>query len=256
MTNWRLDIAYDGRRFSGWACQPAARTVQAEIEGALAQIFRAPCRLTVAGRTDAGVHALGQVANFAAERDPPPTLLRALNTLTPCDIAIWRAVAVAERFDARRDAVARTYRYRVETACVLSPHQVGRVWHHPRPVDPELLERCAEMIGGVHDFTAFTPTATKHRHFHRHVLDASWRRCPAASAGTLAAPDSAIYEFTIGADAFMRKMVRILVGTQLDVAAGRLSLSQFASLLAGAPRARGGETAPPHGLYLVGVDYG
>ncbi len=243
MTAYRLDLAYDGARFKGWASQPGLRTVQGELEDALERVLGERVRLTVAGRTDAGVHALAQVASMELGREPPPALARALNALTGPDLAV-AAITAAPGFDARRDARSRRYRYRVETAAPAGPFERGRALHWPYRLDREALDACAALLAGRHDFTAFTPTETEHVRFERDVLDAGWR---AEREGILA--------FEIEADAFLRNMVRALVGTMLEVGGGRRDPAAFRHLLAGAPRARAGPTAPPHGLYLIAVRY-
>jgi tRNA pseudouridine38-40 synthase len=244
LSSYRLDIAYDGTAFKGWARQSGLRTVQAEIEGALEQLFGGPVELTVAGRTDAGVHALGQVASFEAEREPPETLRRALNALTAEDVSILAAGPARDGFDARREARSRRYRYRLETASVPSPFERRYAVHWPYPLDREALDACAALLPGSHDFTAFTPTDTEHVRFERDAFDAGWSE-----------ERNGILVFEIEADAFMRNMVRALVGTMLEVAGGRRSLDDFTRLLEGRPRAEGGETAPARGLFLVSVGY-
>ena len=246
MTTYRLDIAYDGGGFSGWAVQPGRRTVQGEIEAALERLFGERVVLTVAGRTDAGVHALHQVASFTTERPPPESLIRALNGLTGPDVAIDAAAPAADGFDARRDALSRRYRYRLETGTPPSPFERGRALAWPHRLDRKLLDDCAAALLGEHDFTAFTPTETYHERFSRRVLHAGWGDEPDAER---------ILRFEIEADAFMRGMVRALVGTMLEVGSGRRSPDDFATLLAGAPRAAAGETAAAHGLYLLAVSY-
>jgi tRNA pseudouridine38-40 synthase len=249
VATYRLDIAYDGTPFSGWAAQPGLRTVQGEIEAALEKLLPAPVGLTVAGRTDAGVHAWGQVASFEAETDRHVDELRsALNALTPPQIAIHAVAEAVPGFDARRDARARTYCYRVLVAPVDSPFERNRALWWPYPTEREALEACAAAAIGTHDFTAFTPTETEHVRFERDVFRCEWRE------GSGLGPDD-LLELWIEADAFMRNMVRVLVGTMLEVAAGRRGLSDFTSLLGGAPRERAGETAPAHGLYLASVTY-
>ena len=245
MTAYRLDIAYDGTGFSGWAAQPGRRTVQSELEDALGRLFGEPITLTVAGRTDAGVHALGQVASFATDREPPETLGRALNALTGPDLAVLAAEPAPDGFDARRSALSRRYRYRVETARPPSPFERGRALSWPHRLDRGRLEECAALLPGEHDFTAFTPTETEHVRFTRRVLEAAWD-----------AESDRILRFEIEADSFMRSMVRVLVGTMLEVGSGRREAADLRELLAGAPREQAGETARPHGLYLVRVDYG
>ena len=246
MVSYRLDIAYDGGAFSGWARQPGLRTVEEEIEAALRQLFGEPVRLTVAGRTDAGVHALAQVASFATGARPPESLDRALNALTGSDVAILSAGPVPDGFDARRDARSRRYRYRLELGSPPSPFERGRALNWPHRLDRGLLDACAAELEGEHDFTAFTPTETDHVRFRRRVLEAGWDH----EAGS-----GRILRFEIEADAFMRSMVRVVVGTMLEVGSGRRPIADLTRILEGAPRPEAGETAAPHGLYLIGVTY-
>ena len=238
----RLLIEYDGTEFSGWARQPGLRTVQGELERALGVVLRRDAvPLTVAGRTDAGVHARGQVASYGGE----PTRPDSVNALLPYDIAVLECVAAAPGFDARRDATSRAYAYRVLTRRSRSPFERRLALHWPHPLDVGALRACAEALAGEHDFTAFTPTETEHVRFERVVLGASWY---------LGGP--ALLEFRIEADAFMRNMIRVLVGTMLEVGGGRRSVESFAELLEGRPRADAGATAPPHGLHFLGAGYG
>ena len=239
MSSVRLDIEYDGTDFAGWARQPGRRTVQDELEAALATLLRDAVTLTVAGRTDAGVHATGQVASYEGE----PAPLEGLNALLPADVAVSACAAAPDGFDARRDARSRRYRYRVLASRTRSAFERGRALWWPHVLDRELLQRCAAALPGRHDFTAFTPTETYHERFERDVLDARW-----IERGD-------VMTFEIEADAFMRQMNRVLVGTMLQVAGGRRSLDSFESLLRGAHRRDAGPTAPAHGLYLAGVRY-
>lgn len=243
MNTVRLDIEYDGGAFKGWARQPGLRTVQGELETALATVLREPVELTVAGRTDTGVHALGQVASFNTAAPPPEDLMRRLNGIGPDDAAVTAARVVADGFDARRDAKARSYRYRLLARPAPSPFERGKSLWWPHRIDNEALQACATALVGTHDFTAFTPTQTDHVRFERDILAASWDQ------------EGDILNFHITADAFMRNMVRVLVGTQLEVASGRRTVESFIQLLSGAPRTSAGDTAPPHGLYLESVAY-
>jgi tRNA pseudouridine38-40 synthase len=194
----------------------------------------------VAGRTDAGVHARGQVASHPGE----PARSDGLNALLPADIRVLASEPAPSGFDARRDALSRTYRYRLLIRPVASPFERRYAMHVPRPVDLDALDACANALFGTHDFTAFTPTETDHVRFERDVFRAEWVR---ESAHVLA--------FWIEADTFMRHMVRVLVGTMLAVARGRSDPAVFARLLDGAPRSAAAETAPAHGLYLEAVKY-
>jgi tRNA pseudouridine38-40 synthase len=250
MPTIRLTIAYDGAPFAGWAAQPGLRTVQGELASALERILGKNVELTVAGRTDAGVHAWSQVASFELDREPPPDLRRSLNALLPPEIAVLEAASASDGFDARRDARSRTYCYWIVAAPALSPFEHGRALWVRSPLDHDALDRSAAACVGEHDFTAFTPTDTEHVRFERRVLACEWRRFPLADVR-----EGRLCELWIEADAFMRHMVRVLVGTMLEVGRGRRSLQDFESLLAGAPRERAGETAPAHGLYLASVRY-
>ncbi len=243
MTTVRLDIEYDGTGFRGWAKQPGLRTVQGELESALATVLREPVELTVAGRTDTGVHAIGQVASFETGAEVPADLARRLNGLGPRDITVTAAAPAVMGFDARRDAVSRTYRYRVLARSSSSPFEQGRALWWPHKLDRDALDACAATLPGTHDFTAFTPTQTDHVRFERDIHSAAWTS------------KDDIVSLQITADAFMRNMVRALVGTMLEVAASRRTLDSFQQLLQGAPRSSAGDTAPPHGLYLESVSY-
>jgi tRNA pseudouridine38-40 synthase len=255
VTTVRLDIEYDGSGFRGWARQPGLRTVQGVLEAALEQVLREPIQLTVAGRTDTGVHALGQVASFSTEKPLPPDLARNLNGVSPDDVSVRRAAPVADGFDARHDAKSRSYLYRVTTARPTTPFEQGRSLFWPHPIDREALDACAAALVGTHDFTAFTPTQTDHVRFERIVMAAIWSDEPSPWSGLPGTDPAPILAFRITADAFMRNMVRALVGTMLEVASGRRTVENFKALLQGAPRTEGGDTAPPHALYLASVSY-
>jgi len=243
VTTVRLDIEYDGSGFRGWAAQPGLRTVQGELEAALATVLREPVQLTVAGRTDTGVHALGQVASFVTEAEINDDLVRRLNGVGSDDIAVTSARPVEDGFDARHSARSRSYLYRVLARFAPSPFEQNRALWWPHRYDLEALEACAAALPGTHDFTAFTPTQTDHVRFDRDIFAASWEL------------DGDLLTFRITADAFMRNMVRILVGTMLEVSSNRRPLESFKQLLAGAPRSDAGDTVPPHGLYLESVSY-
>jgi tRNA pseudouridine38-40 synthase len=243
MTTVRLELEYDGTSFRGWAAQPGLRTVQGELEAALATVLREPVKLTVAGRTDTGVHARGQVASFVTSAEIKEDLARRLNGVGPDDVAVTAATPVEDGFDARRSAKSRSYRYRLLGRSAPSPFEQGRALWWPHRIDLEALEACASALPGNHDFTAFTPTQTDHVRFDRDIHHASWKQ------------EGDILSFRITADAFMRNMVRILVGTMLEASGGHRTPKSFHDLLEGAPRSAAGDTAPPHGLYLDSVSY-
>jgi len=213
--------------------------VQGELERVLAVVLPEPVSLTVAGRTDRGVHAWGQVASYDGE----PASVRSLNALLGGDVAVLASARAADGFDARGDARSRTYCYRVLQRRERSVFERGRALWWPHRLDRDALHACAALLPGTHDFTAFTPTETDHVRFSRDVLGARWKE-----RGDL-------LEFWIEADTFMRHMNRALVGTMLEVAGGRRSVENFAALLEGRSRADAGPTAPPHGLYLASVSY-
>ena len=202
-------------------------------------MLRREVELTVAGRTDRGVHALGQVVSY----EGPLPGLRSVNAVLPDEIAVLAAEEVPGGFAARHDARSRTYVYRLLARPTPSPFEAGRALWWPHAVDLGALEACAAALLGTHDFTAFTPTDTYHTRFERDVYRAEWLR-----AGD-------VLEFWIEADTFMRNMNRVLVGTMLEVAGGRRAVGDFERLLGGRPRGDAGATAPPHGLYLASVRY-
>lgn len=239
----RLDLEYDGSGFSGWADQPGRRTVEGVLSAVLRVLLREPVHLVVAGRTDAGVHASGQVVSLATTSGlPPRRILRGLAGLLPADVSVSAVTDAPPGFDARRDARARRYEYRVLCGPP-SALRRGRVLHHPTPLDLDAMNAAAEALVGRHDLRAFTPTRTEHVFFERTVTRCDWRR----------RDDELV--LTIEADAFLRHMVRVVAGTLMLVGRGLWPVERVGALVGGAPREDAGPTSPPHPLTLVHVAY-
>ena len=237
-------VEYEGTGFTGWAAQPERRTVEGVLSEALSTVLRQPVKMSAAGRTDAGVHASGQVVSFRAQTELRPALISYKTTaVLPRDVALRRCVAVREDFDARRDARSRTYEYRLVNDEIRSPLQRHHAGYAPQRLDLELLQEAARLVEGTHDFRAFTPQKSYHVRFERIVTRSRWSR------------HDDLLRYRISADSFLYGMVRTLVGTMLEVAGGKRDLTEFDRLLSGGNRSEAGPAVTSRGLTLVSVGY-
>jgi tRNA pseudouridine38-40 synthase len=245
--SWYAVLQYAGCDFAGWQRQPADRTVQAEVEATLERLDGARVRVVAAGRTDAGVHALGQVISFTTQRGwASDELVRAINALLPEDVWAARVGAAPDGFDARRDARARRYRYVIGCdPASRSPFRHPYEWALGRPLDAELLAQTALEIAETHDFRAFSSVGQEKPHYRCAVTHATWRPRDAAAG----------YILEVEADRFLHRMVRFLVGISVDIAQGRRPAGDLRRLLAGTDNREASPPAPPEGLYLVRARY-
>ncbi len=259
MRTFKLTLAYDGTDYAGWQRQRGAATIQAAVEAALRPLEGRPVTVHGAGRTDAGVHALGQVASVRlAHPLPPPALVRALNARLPPAVRALRAEHVADRFHARFDAQAKMYRYRLAAGPVANPLERRYVWHLPQAVDRAAMQAAGVLLCGRHDFAAFQ-TATRAGAPGSTIRTIAGLRVVNESGAYWAAPAGGgcgdIIGVEVEGDGFLRHMVRAIVGTLVEVGLARRSVADVAAALASRTRARAGPTAPAHGLFLVRVDY-
>jgi len=246
MTRFKIVVEYDGTGYHGWQLQKDLPTVQGEIERALERILRRATRVHGAGRTDAGVHAVGQTAHFDAEWKHPPEALQAgCNSLLPAEITLLLIEAVPDSFHARHSAVLKTYVYRIFNSKVRSSLNRLYAWHLPHHLDAPAMSEAAHHLLGSHDFAAFGAPTDGTPSTVREMTAATWVQCS----------DPGLLEFSITGSGFLRYMVRSLVGTLVQVGMGRITPSDFLDILKSCQRSRSGPTAPANGLCLQSVEY-
>jgi tRNA pseudouridine38-40 synthase len=242
--NIKLTVEYDGTNYHGWQIQHSGETIQAVLEKAVSTFVGQRTRITGAGRTDAGVHALGQVANFFYPKEfDQHRIRRALNALTPADMTIKEVEIVPDSFDARRDGRSRVYEYRILNRSAPSPFYLTTALHVHDPLDLEVMRRAVRCLEGEHDFSSFQAAGCDAAHAVRKVYRTSLDQ------------RSELLVYTIEATAFLRHMVRNIVGTVIEVGRGLRSPQSFAELLEARDRTKAGPTAPAHGLFLMEVKY-
>ena len=254
MPIFKLTIAYDGTGFVGWQRQASGTSIQGLLEDALGELDGRPVEVAGAGRTDAGVHALGQVASVSLERTmDPPTLMRAVNARLPPSVRIVDAVAAPPAFHARFDARSKIYRYRIWNHGVMSPFERAYAWHVPARLDVVAMSAAARRLEGRHDFAAFQAAGADTRTTEREVF--SSRVCGGAASESHGRAGGLI-TYDIAGDGFLRHMVRAIVGTLVEVGRGRRSVDWVGDVLRSRDRAAAGPTAPAEGLFLVSLEYG
>ena len=242
--NIKLTVEYDGTNYHGWQFQANSDSIQAVLERALSTFLRTPMRVIGSGRTDAGVHALGQVVSFSTDKDlTAHRIRRALNALTPPDITVKEVEIVADSFDPRRDARSRVYEYHIINRSTPSPFYLKRAWHLHQPLNVDAMRTASSCLLGENDFSSFRATDCDAAHPIRRVFQNSLQQ------------RGELLVFTIEATAFLRHMVRNIVGTLVEVGCGERTPESFQELLELRDRAKAGDTAPAHGLYLLEVKY-
>jgi tRNA pseudouridine38-40 synthase len=242
--NIKLTVEYDGTNYHGWQIQTTGETIQSVLERAVSTFLRKSTRITGSGRTDAGVHALGQVVNFFSDKAyEPHRIRRALNALTPFDITIKEVAIVPDSFDARRDGRSRVYEYHILNRPTPSPFHLNRAWHVHQPLDVNAMREAIPCLIGEHDFSSFRAAGCDAEHPVREVYANSLDRC------------GELLVYTIEATAFLRHMVRNIIGTVAEVGLGLRTPQSFVELLEARDRTKAGVTAPAHGLFLVEVKY-
>ncbi len=255
----KLTVCYDGTRLVGWQRQAEGDSVQALLEDALARFEGAPIVVHGAGRTDAGVHALGQVASARVTFDHDgDTLMRALNAQLPADVRILRVEEAGQDFHARFNARSKTYRYLIRNAPFVSPFERAFVWHVPQPLDHAAMHSAAALLEGTHDFAAFQSAGSDTAGSVRTISASTIQRHAAPVGDPLLSSgrgDADLLAYEVSGDGFLRHMVRAIMGTLVEVGRGLRQPESITDLLRSGRRDHAGPTAPPQGLFLVGVDY-
>lgn len=256
MRNLRLDIAYDGTDFCGWQRQPDQDTIQGRIEAAIERITGTSVNLTGSGRTDAGVHAAGQVANFKTHSPiPPVNLKRALNNTLPDAIRILRAEEAPPGFHARYSAAAKLYRYRILQAEVCPPYLARFVCHYPGRLERKRIERAAQWLEGEHDFTSFASTGDALGEDAGEKGQSPFAVRTIFSSKAIWNAPLALLTYEVRGNGFLRHMVRTLAGTLIEVGRGAIDPEDIPAILEAKDRSKAGPTAPARGLWLARVEY-
>ena len=256
MRTLKLTIAYEGTAYVGWQRQPNGSSIQGCLEAALAEIEGAPVAVVGAGRTDAGVHALGQAASVQLKHQiAPDALLRAVNARLPSDVRVVTAEIVPETFHARFDATAKTYQYRLLQGAVMSPFDRRYGWHVGVPLDHERMADAGQVLVGEHDFAAFQATGSSTHSTVRTLFELTLRRAPRDPSSGHDGTGAILTLIDARGSGFLRHMVRVIVGTLVEVGRGHRDRAAVEHALSSRDRGAAGQTAPPHGLFLMRVEY-